>query len=318
MYGIILGLLIGIAAPIQTSVNSSLRIKLKSPYLSSIVSFVVSAIATVVALLITQHSLALPLAAVAREPWWIWTGGLCGTVLVVCLIVSMPYLGSAQTVIIASLGQVLTGLILDNWGMFGSNIVPLNIQRLAGAALVLGGVVTISKNGNPLDKHSSAHEEVANEGGMWLYRILAFVAGVATALQISINGRLGEVTGNLFTSTMISMCIGLSGVVLLSILIRVFKGREALYDDIEGDVPGKWWMYTGGLFGFFVVCGNVVIAPLLGTGIAVVLNTAGQMIGGVGIDAIGFLGIEKQAVTVRKLAGIVLIIAGIALVNGVI
>ena len=75
------------------------------------------------------------------------------------------------------------------------------------------------------------------------------------------------------------------------------------------------FMISGGLFALVVVCGNAAVAPVLGTGLVTILNLIGMMAAGLAIDATGFLGIEKKPVTARKIAGMLLMLAGTAIIS---
>jgi transporter family-2 protein len=74
-------------------------------------------------------------------------------------------------------------------------------------------------------------------------------------------------------------------------------------------------MTAGALLAITVVGGNAIIAPVLGTGIATIMNLIGMMGGGLVIDATGFLGIEKQPATMAKIIGMFLMIAGTAMIS---
>jgi transporter family-2 protein len=74
-------------------------------------------------------------------------------------------------------------------------------------------------------------------------------------------------------------------------------------------------MITGGVFALIVVSGNAAVAPVLGTGLNTIMNLIGMMASGLAIDAAGFLGIEKKPVTLRKVIGMLLMLAGTALIS---
>jgi bacterial/archaeal transporter family-2 protein len=42
-------------------------------------------------------------------------------------------------------GQLVSGIILDHWGLIGYEIHPTNVWRLVGIALLVAGVVLIKK-----------------------------------------------------------------------------------------------------------------------------------------------------------------------------
>ena len=69
------------------------------------------------------------------------------------------------------------------------------------------------------------------------------------------------------------------------------------------------------LFALTVVSGNAAVAPVLGTGLSTITNLIGMMASGLAIDAVGFLGIEKKPVTFKKITGMLLMLAGTALIS---
>ena len=97
---------------------------------------------------------------------------------------------------------------------------------------------------------------------------------------------------------------------LHSTFIRIFVlGKLYIFEDF------KVWMVTGGLFALTVVSGNAAVAPILGTGLSTITNLIGMMAAGLAIDAVGFLGIEKKPVTFQKIVGMLLMLAGTALIS---
>lgn len=75
---------------------------------------------------------------------------------------------------------------------------------------------------------------------------LMFCAGIAVAVQPSINGRLAQKTG-ILESSCISFFVGTMGLLFLVLLV----GQGAL----TGASRATWWELTGGFLGaFFVTC----------------------------------------------------------------
>ena len=157
------------------------------------------------------------------------------------------------------------------------------------------------------------------EKGVVLFMILAMLNGFACAAQVAINGSLNMIVESASKATLISMSVGLITTLLLILILTVTRGRMSIYDDgIRGTglVRGfRPWMAIGGALSIVVVCGNAVTAPLLGTGIVTILNLIGMMGAGLIIDAAGFLGIGKKPITAAKLIGMILMIAGTAIIS---
>lgn len=305
MFAYILGLIAGVAQPVQTSVNTNLSEKLKSPYQSSVISFGTGTILVAIILAILDHGIHLPLAQIAQEPFWIWGGGICGVGIVVLSILCLPRLGSAWNVMLLSFGQIMTGLVVDNWGLFGSERIPMSISRVAGALLLIAGVALVSLN---FDKKTKGENKSTSASVIFI--VLAIVAGMLCALQVAINGRLTTVAGDSWRCTLISMSIGTLGCLILIAILYLCRGRKGIYNDTMPDIDFHWYQVTGGVFAVIIVGSNAIIAPIIGTGIATVLNLIAQMAAGLVIDAIGFLGIEKKSISLRKIVGILLMLSG--------
>ena len=305
MISYLLSLIAGISTPTQTSVNTRLADKVKSPYISSVISFSTATVYLAVILMFVDHGIHLPLAEIAKEPFWIWFGGICGVGIVVLNILCLPKLGSALTVMLLSFGQIMTGIIIDSFGLFGSKQIEMTLERAIGAVLVVVGVVMVSRNKEEKrDKHS----------GVALYIVLATICGMCCAFQVAINGRLTVVAGLSWRSTFISMTIGTMGSMLLAVGLFLIKGKSAIINEEKPDIKFRWYQLMGGVLAVVIVGSNAISAPIIGTGIVTILNLIGQMSTGLAIDMVGFLGIEKKPITAKKVNGIITMIAGTVII----
>lgn len=305
MIAYILGFLAGVMQPVQTSVNGEIRARLGSPYITGCFSTAIALIVMSCILFITEGGIHIPFGDIAQNPAWIWCGGLCGTVIFITSVLSLPKIGSAMTVLLTAFGQIMTGLIIDNWGLFMSPLIRINGARVIGAVLVIIGVVLVFGKGEDSDLK-----------GKHLYILLAIICGIACAVQVAINGAMTGVAGSPMRATFISMNVALIGFVSLTMIVLAFRGKDGLYDNGKPvRFKLKWWMIFGGLTGTFIVGINAVVAPLLGTGIVNILNLVGEMGMGLFIDAIGFLGIDRKPVTIFKMNGMLLMIGGTVIIS---
>jgi transporter family-2 protein len=76
-------------------------------------------------------------------PWYAWTGGVFGGVFILLAILLLPSLGAATLFALIIAGQVLAAITLDHFGAFGLAPHPISIARLAGAALLIAGVILV-------------------------------------------------------------------------------------------------------------------------------------------------------------------------------
>lgn len=78
-------------------------------------------------------------------PWWAWLGGVLGVVIVFVSLVAVSKVGAAVLIVVTVLGQVAMSLAMDAGGWLGVPRVPLSAWRIAGALLVLVGVLLTTK-----------------------------------------------------------------------------------------------------------------------------------------------------------------------------
>ena len=80
------------------------------------------------------------LSAWGKVPWYALSAGILGLIIVGTIGYSTPRLGlvTALTIIVAS--QFIVGALLDQFGIFGAELRPLNLTRLAGIGAMLFGV----------------------------------------------------------------------------------------------------------------------------------------------------------------------------------
>lgn len=139
---LLLAAIAGALLPVQAGINAQLRVTLANPLAATLVSFVVGTVALAVVGVGTRLPLP-PIAVLGRAPWWHWTGGLLGAVYVALVIVLAPRLGAATLIAAVVAGQMLASLVLDHYALVGFAAHPISLQRLVGAALVIGGVALV-------------------------------------------------------------------------------------------------------------------------------------------------------------------------------
>lgn len=310
----LIGILSGIAATSQASFNGEIRRRYRSPYITAAINFIVALSVIAIVLLITERSLALPVSEISKYPLWIWTGGICGVVIVITGILCLPVLGSASNMMLLCFGQIMGGLIIDHYGLFDAPLTKMTLVRAVGAVLEAAGIVLISAERGGSRK---------KDGGKRLrkavpFMILDVAAGFVAAMQVAVNGTLAVAAASPVRATLVSMSGALITTTLIICLLTLVKGRTAIYD---GNIPPKEpvkitpFMLSGGLLALMVVGGNAITGPVLGTGVVTMMNLFGMMASGLLIDATGFLGIEVKPVTVSKIAGMALMLAGTALIS---
>jgi transporter family-2 protein len=144
MLFLLLAVLAGAMLPVQTGVNVQLRGLLGQPLAAALVSFLVGTLglAAVVALLRVPVPVG---AAWGRSTWWHWSGGLLGAAYIAVTVVLAPRLGAAALIAALVAGQMMASLIVDHYGWVGFAHHVVTPLRLAGAALIVVGVVLVRR-----------------------------------------------------------------------------------------------------------------------------------------------------------------------------
>jgi transporter family-2 protein len=140
----LVALVIGIALPLQAGINAELRVWLGHPLQAALVSFTAGTLALFVLILTMRVGFA-PAMPLARAPWWIWIGGLLGALYVSMTVILAPRLGAATMLGAVMAGQLIGSLLMDHYGLVGYPIRAISLERIAGATLLLAGVLLIQR-----------------------------------------------------------------------------------------------------------------------------------------------------------------------------
>jgi bacterial/archaeal transporter family-2 protein len=136
----------GVVLIVQVGVNSTLRSAVGHPVVAAFISFVIGSVA-LLAFLLLMRTPWPGRAQLSAAPAWVWCGGLLGAFYVVSTIIVGPRLGAAALLALIVLGQLVTSLLVDNFGWLGFPVQPLTPLRLLGALLLFGGVLLIVHRG---------------------------------------------------------------------------------------------------------------------------------------------------------------------------
>jgi bacterial/archaeal transporter family-2 protein len=141
---ILLAVAAGLSIVIQQALNANLRTALNSTVWSGFTSYFIGLLCMAALALSLREP--LPSAAViSRVPWWEWSGGMFGAIFIALAILLIPQLGAATFIALLITGQMLTSVAFDHFGWLGLAQRPIDLPRLLGVALLIGGVVLIRR-----------------------------------------------------------------------------------------------------------------------------------------------------------------------------
>jgi len=71
--------------------------------------------------------------------WYMLGSGLFGVLLYMTLSHTIPRLGATTAVVLIIIGQLMMGLVIDQFGLFGVALRPLDVGRVVAAILLMAG-----------------------------------------------------------------------------------------------------------------------------------------------------------------------------------
>ena len=136
--------------------------------------------------------------------------------------------------------------------------------------------------------------------------LLAFAAGLGGAMQIAVQGRLGDRVGTLEA---LATAAVVGGVIAISTLLVARRSLSGIGDA----VAGPKWQLLGGMMSALIILAITVAGPRIGVVATTAFLIAAQLSLATIIDRYGWFGVERVAFAWPRVFGVVLLLAGAAL-----
>lgn len=307
MFYLIITLAMGLLVPFQTAANSRLRGVVGPAYVSTLVSFSVSTLALLLVSLLTGNPLMPTSQMLAEAPWWSWFAGIVAVVTITIAIHLFKEIGPLQAVIIPMFSQLIFSLMIDHFGWFGAKVIPLDLKRIIGSLLLIAGVtfvVILPK----LKAQQQAHREKGSRQAFW--QLMAVVSGCLSASITGVYAQLSAIVGNPIQATTVAFFVA----TMVLLLFCTLNGSVRLIGKaFSREYP--WWMWLGGLCGATIVFGNAWLVAHVGVGVFVMALLVGQLALSQLMEHYGWLGAPRKRITWAQILGIILMLAGVALIR---
>ena len=135
---------------------------------------------------------------------------------------------------------------------------------------------------------------------------LAFAAGLGGAVQIAVQGRLGDRVGALEAMATASL---IGAVIALAVLLVARRSLSGI-----GDAFGApKWMLLGGAMSALIILAITIAGPRIGIVATTSVLIAAQFSLATVIDRYGWFGVERIAVSWPRVIGLALLAVGAAL-----
>lgn len=297
----------GLFIPLQTAANARLRQVVGPVYVATLISFAVSSLSLIAVSLVLGTNILPTMEVLQSSPWWVWTGGIIALLTITCAIYLFREIGQLQGMLIPMFSQLLFSLCIDHFGWFGSTMIPFDWKRAVGAAMLIVGITFVVIL--PVRRKSGV-ERVASPIRRIFWQLCAIVSGCLMASIGAIYAWLGSITGSAIQASTISFIIATAVIFVYC----VFAGKlSCIRKAFSRKYP--WWMWIGGIAGATTVFGNAWLIPKIGVGVFVMALLVGQLLLSLLMERYGWLGAPKKAITIKQIGGIVIMLAGVALIR---
>lgn len=139
--------------------------------------------------------------------------------------------------------------------------------------------------------------------------LLAFVVGCLLPLQASINAKLGGFLKAPIMAALVNFMVG--GTVLLIVILGSRIPNNLLKVFKEAPI----YVWIGGLMGAMFVGSIIFLIPRLGAALSFSLIVCGQLVFSLILDHFGLFGVPVQSVNWGRIAGILLILGGVLVIQ---
>lgn len=147
-----------------------------------------------------------------------------------------------------------------------------------------------------------------NISSAWLYPLI-LAAGALQAWGPPMNGALRGALSNPWLASIVSF---LPIVFALAVL---FLCQPRPLPTAEGVNAMPWWAPLGGLAGAFAVVAGLLFVNKVGAAVFGGLTITANILMSLAVDQFGLFGMEQHSLNLGRIAGGVLMVAGIALIS---
>lgn len=218
-----------------------------------------------------------------RIPLKLYSGGLFGIATVLLFNAAYGKISVTALVALGLLGQAISSLIVDHFGLFEMQKRPLNKRQIPGLIVAAFGIVLM----------------------LWGFSAesifpvcLALITGLTVVISRTINGALGK-RSTASLSAWYNHLVGLIG----SVIVLAILG-------FPGDIPfseigiANAWIFTGGIMGVLVVTFSTFLLHHVSSYSMTLLLFIGQITGGVLLDIF----LEGSFAPIQIVAGLIIVI----------
>ena len=141
---ILFAVVVGMLLPIQAASNAGTSNYLGDVAYTALLSFVVGTLLITAYILVLKPSLNSEISEL-RPPNYILLGGIISVIYTLAITFLSPRLGVGNTLFIIVVGQMVSALLVDHFGVFDSIQHQITLKRVIGVGLMLLGLYLAKK-----------------------------------------------------------------------------------------------------------------------------------------------------------------------------
>ncbi len=130
---------LGVLLTFMIFLNSGLTTSVKSMVVALFFIHVVGLIGTIAINVIKKDSMAYK----KSLPFYLYLGGVLGVITVSSNSLAFVQIGASLTATLALLGQTISSILVDSYGLQGTPKQPFNKKKLLGISVILAGIIVM-------------------------------------------------------------------------------------------------------------------------------------------------------------------------------
>jgi len=257
-----LSLLTGIIIAVMIAINGGLTGQY-GIYMATVIIHLAGLPLTIVLLLIKRDKVFSALFSNSHISWVFFMGGAVGFTTTVFNNLSFGRISVSALLALGLLGQAVTGLVIDQYGLLGMKKHPFSKRKIIGLVLIVLGIVYMINS-----------IEI-------LAVVLSFLAGVSIVVSRTLNAGLSSMT-NMRIATFCNYMVGL----VVAALALFVLGRGEMAAFYFAPNVSTWWIYFGGVLGVCIVLISNVTVVKISAFYLTLLVFIGKIFAGILIDVV--------------------------------
>lgn len=251
----LLAILTGVIISVMVLLNGGLT-QSYGTYLAAVIIHIVGVIFAITLCIIKKQKFNRK----SQAPLWAYLGGAIGVLTTLFSNYAFGRITMTSIIALGLLGQSLTSVLLDAFGLLGSQKRPLNKFSIIGFLPAIAGVYLM------MDQSVSDATFAV---------ILSLIAGVTIVLSRTVNARLSKETSPLIGS-FFNHLVGLPVCIFLLLCFQRPLGFVS--------PSAQPWMYLGGVLGVITVLLLNITVPRVSAFRLTLLSFTGQVFTGIALD----------------------------------